>query len=235
VVIIGQREPFSDHCVTVPFLMYMAGRRGLFSYLLNEFYDPGRGDSEKIERATFAAACACAYLGMFEDAAAGEFPGARTRQERLDFVAQYLPPRKFEVVMAVAVPQHYREMPALELEKLARSGTAEDRIWSACWLGLCGWLHSHDCTLLGTDELERVERLEASVREMIADYDEYRRLADRMWTGVEMYNLNGPPPLGIARATLGSGRYGWVELTQLVPAHLLAGDRSRRNDPQPPG
>jgi hypothetical protein len=36
-----------------------------------------------------------------------------------------------------------------------------------------------------------------------------------------MYNLNGPPPFGIARATLGGPRPGWVDSDRLVPARLL--------------
>lgn len=234
--VIGQRELFDQDNVTIPFWMFLAGRSGLFTCLLSEYLDPGRGDPEQSERAIFAAACACAYLGLFEDNTPGSFGDAQTRQERLDFVAQYLPPDKFETVMAVAVPQRYREMPAAELEKLARSGTAEDVMWSVCWLGLCGWLQSYDCTLLGDDGIDRIERLESSLRELVADRDEYRRLADRMWNGIAMYDLNGPPPLGIARATLGSGRYGWVEVVQLVPATLLAPKFSRhRTNPQPPG
>jgi hypothetical protein len=95
-------------------------------------------------------------------------------------------------------------------------------------------MDSFECTLLGDGDCERIERLEMSLQELISDPEEHSRLTFRMSHATSMYDLNGPPPFGISRATLGSGRYGWVELTQLVPAKMLAPNWSRNTDPGPP-
>lgn len=195
----------------VPFWMWLGRSRA-------EMGSAVLADDEPEEM--FAALCAAAYLGCFDNGYLMEKP--TTREERLKMYAGVLPEDRLETVMAVAVPQRYRELSAAELEEMVRTGTAEDRPWAACWLALCGWFDSDDCTLLGNDPDERQERIGHYLQEVITDEEECRRWDNRVGAAAWMYLMNGPPPLGISRPCLGGIRPGWVEMVQLVPARLHA-------------
>jgi hypothetical protein len=212
--------PLPEMPVThVPFWMWLRSSRRMLEHVAT---DPHRSD-EGGAGEFFTAACAAAYLGAFDT---GYLIMGSSREQRLALFSQWLPEDQFETVVAVAVPQRYRELPASELEAMIRHGSAEDRGWAGCWLALCGWFEGDDCTFFGTDPDERLERVNDHIREVITSEEETSYWSGLISSALWMYRMNGPPPLGLSRATLGGIRAGWIEVVQLVPARLLADDDS---------
>jgi hypothetical protein len=158
--------------VVVPFWMFLA-RYG--STIYEDFTARHRQHREEDlwqTADTFTSMIAGAYLGAFERG--GYILGATaTREERLQFAREVLTPDEYETLLAVAVPQPYREMAAIDLEQMVRTGSAEDRVWAATWLALVGWIEGDECSFAVMPH-DRIGVMESLIEEALAAEGEER-------------------------------------------------------------
>jgi hypothetical protein len=184
----------------------------------------------------FTAWVAFAYMGFIEKGGPILRPELN-REQRLEVAHAVLTEEEVVVVETIAVPEHYRKLPARELEQMVRTAPDYiDRMWAGCWLELIGWTRSPECAFRPMHEMppDRMDDLEETIVEAYARSIGVTSQADKLgWhridTGYEAnlvslrlticgthYNLNGPPPYQYTKDTIPFGP-SWKQVVRLVP------------------
>ena len=178
-----------------------------------------------------------AYIGAIEEG--GPLLKAElNREQRLEAAREVLSNEEVIVVESIAVPNHYRKLPARELEEIIRTAPDYiDRMWAGCWLELIGWTESPECSFGDPTEDFPCGELEERIVEAYAHSigvtspDNFLGWA-RIDKGYEAnlvshrlsicsihYQLNGPPPYEYMCDTVPLGP-GWRQVVRIVPDQI---------------
>lgn len=177
---------------------------------------------------------ALAYVGGIEQGGPG-LNAELDREARLQLARQVLSDEELLLVETLAVPQHYRRLPARELEDMIRNTDSYiDRLWAACWLILTGWTESTHCSFEDVSPKHPMGEIDEAVRSAYArehgvmnDGDligmarigrtrDANLIHHRLIICHTHYALNGPPRYECVRHTIPGGS-GWKQVVRPIP------------------